>query len=50
MQNLSCGIIGAIVSHRVVIELFAEIVAKCELKPDGDVKAFTSITIVKTYI
>ena len=31
----------------VVIELFAEIVVKCELKPNEDVKVFTSITIVK---
>ena len=44
------GITGAIVSHRVAIELFAEIVLKCELKPDEDVKAFKSITIVKMYI
>ena len=34
----------------VVIELFADIVVKCELKPDEDVKAFTSITITKMYI
>ena len=35
---------------RIVIELFAEIVVKCELKPNEDVKVFTSITIVKMYI
>ena len=34
----------------VVIELFAEIVMKSEVKPDKDVKAFTSIAIVKMYI
>ena len=28
-------------------ELFAEVVVKCELKPDEDVKAFTSVTIAK---
>ena len=34
----------------VVIELFTEIAVKHELKPDKDVKAFTSIAIVKMYI
>ena len=37
-------------SPSVMIELFAETVVKCEFKPDEDVKAFTSITIVKMYI
>ena len=37
-------------SPSVVIGLFAEIVVKCELKPDEHVKAFISITIVKMYI
>ena len=27
----------------VVIELFAETIARCDVKPDKDVKAFTSI-------
>ena len=34
----------------VVIELFVEIFAKCEGKPDEDVKAFTLIAVVKMYI
>ena len=34
----------------VVMELFAEIVVKCEGTPDEDVKAFTSIIITKMYI
>ena len=34
----------------VLIELFAEIVVKCEGKTDEDVKAFTSIAVVKMYI
>ena len=33
----------------VVIELLAKIVVKCEVKPDEDVKAFTSIAIVKMH-
>ena len=37
-------------SPSVVIELFAEIVVKCEVKPDEDVKASTSIAVVKMYI
>ena len=34
----------------IVIELFAEIVVKCEVKPDEDVKASTSIAVVKINI
>ena len=45
---MSRGIIGAIVS--VVKELFAEIVVKCEVKPDEDVKVFASIAAVEMYI
>ena len=33
-----------------MIELFAEVVMKCEGKPDEDVKAFTLKAIVKMYI
>ena len=31
----------------VVIEMFAEIIVKCEVKPDEDVKTFTSIAVFK---
>ena len=34
----------------VLIELFTEIVVKCELKPDEDVKPFTSTIITKIHI
>ena len=30
-----------------MIKLFAERTVKCEVKPDEDVKAFTSIAVVK---
>ena len=33
-----------------MIELFAEIVAKCEVKPDEGIKAFTLKAMVKMYI
>ena len=34
----------------VVIELFAEIVAKCKVKPDEGIKTFTLKAMVKMYI
>ena len=37
-------------SPSVVIELFAEIVVKCEVKPDEDVNTFTSIAVLKIHI
>ena len=44
--------IGAILNHLAVIELFAEIAVKCEVKTDEDIyiKSFTLKAIVKMYI
>ena len=50
IQNSSWGIIRAILDHPAVIEFFAEIVVKCEVKPDERMKAFTLIAILKMYI
>ena len=47
---MSSRIKGAIVSHQVVVELFAEIVVKFEVKPDENVKAFALKAIAKIYI
>ena len=33
-----------------MIEFFAEIVVKCEVKPDEEIKAFTLKAFVKMYI
>ena len=38
IQRIRGGLIGTNLSHSVVIELFAEILVKCELKPVEDLK------------
>ena len=49
IRRIQGGIIGAIISYPVVIELFTEIVVKCEVKPVGDLKGIAK-AIVKMYI
>ena len=50
LQNSTKEIIGAIVNHPVLIELFAEIIVKCEVQLDENATVFTLKAIVKMYI